>query len=148
MSLGRGIAGILVVIAIAYLFSYDRKRIDWKLVGGGLLIQLVLALSILYIPIVGSLFKSLGIVFVKLMDFTSAGLNFLLGPYASKSAGFSFLLHSLPIVVFLLGFGLYLLLLGNYSESSRRVVVAAAESDEYIRNRRFGCVWKYLFRDD
>ena len=100
MSLGRGIAGILVVIAIAYLFSYDRKRIDWKLVGGGLLIQLVLALSILYIPIVGSLFKSLGIVFVKLMDFTSAGLNFLLGPYASKSAGFSFLLHSLPIVVF------------------------------------------------
>ena len=100
MSLGRGIAGILVVIAIAYLFSYDRKRIDWKLVGGGLLIQLVLALSILYIPIVGSLFKSLGIIFVKLMDFTSAGLDFLLGPYASKSAGFSFLLHSLPIVVF------------------------------------------------
>ena len=86
MSLGRGIAGILVVIAIAYLFSYDRKRIDWKLVGGGLLIQLVLALSILYIPIVGSLFKSLGIIFVKLMDFTSAGLDFLLGPYASKSA--------------------------------------------------------------
>ena len=47
MSLGRGIAGILVVIAIAYLFSYDRKRIDWKLVGGGLLIQLVLAYRIL-----------------------------------------------------------------------------------------------------
>ena len=100
MSLGRGIAGVLMVIAIAYLFSYDRKRIDWKLVGGGLLIQLVLALSILYIPIVGSLFKSLGIIFVKLMDFTSAGLKFLLGPYASAAAGFSFLLHSLPIVVF------------------------------------------------
>ena len=59
-----------------------------------------IALSILYIPIVGSLFKSLGIIFVKLMDFTSAGLDFLLGPYASKSAGFSFLLHSLPIVIF------------------------------------------------
>ena len=103
MSLGRGIAGILVVIAIAYLFSYDRKRIDWKLVGGGLLIQLVLALSILYIPIVGSLFKSLGIIFVKLMDFTSAGLD--------------------------------------YPESSRRVVVVTAEGNEYIRYRRFGCLW-------
>ena len=34
------------------------------------------------------------------MDFTDAGLTFLLGPYASKAAGFSFLLHSLPIVIF------------------------------------------------
>ena len=100
MSLGRGILGIIAVLLICYLLSYDRKRIDWKLVGGGLLIQIVLALSILYIPVVGDIFKSLGIIFVKIMDFTNAGLEFLLGPYASKSAGFSFLLHSLPIVVF------------------------------------------------
>ena len=33
MSLGRGIAGVLMVIAIAYLFSYDRKRIDWEAGG-------------------------------------------------------------------------------------------------------------------
>ncbi len=100
MSLVRGVTGVLAVLLISYLLSYDKKRIDWKLVGGGLLIQIVLALSILYIPIVGSLFKSLGIVFVKIMDFTNAGLEFLLGPYANKAAGFSFLLHSLPIVIF------------------------------------------------
>lgn len=100
MSLGRGILGILAVLLICYLLSYNRKQIDWKLVGGGLLIQIVLALSILYVPVVGDIFKSLGIIFVKIMDFTNAGLEFLLGPYASKSAGFSFLLHSLPIVVF------------------------------------------------
>lgn len=100
MSLIRGVIGVLVVLLISYLLSYDRKHIDWKLVGGGLFLQIVLALSILYIPVVGSLFKSLGIVFVKIMDFTSAGLEFLLGPYADKSSGFSFLLHSLPIVVF------------------------------------------------
>ena len=100
MSLGRGILGILAVLLICYLLSYNRKQIDWKLVGGGLLIQIALALSILYVPVVGDIFKSLGIIFVKIMDFTNAGLEFLLGPYASKSAGFSFLLHSLPIVVF------------------------------------------------
>lgn len=54
MSLVRGVTGVLAVLLISYLLSYDKKRIDWKLVGGGLLIQIVLALSILYIPIVGS----------------------------------------------------------------------------------------------
>ena len=100
ISLARGLVGIASVLAISYLLSYDRKRIDWRLVGGGLLIQLVLALSILYVPPVGALVEALGKVFVKLMDFTGDGLDFLLGPYASKAAGFSFLLHSLPIVIF------------------------------------------------
>ena len=139
MSLGRGIAGILVVIAIAYLFSYDRKRIDWKLVGGGLLIQLVLALSILYIPIVGSLFKSLGIIFVKLMDFTSAGVP--VRSVCIEVGRIQFLASFFADRCFLLGFGFYLLLLGNYPESSRRVVVVTAEGNEYIRYRRFGCLW-------
>ena len=80
--------------------SYDRKRIDWKLVGGGLFMQIVFALAVLYVPFVGSLLEGCGKIFVKLMDFTDAGLTFLLGPYASKAAGFSFLLHSLPIVIF------------------------------------------------
>lgn len=33
----RGIVGISTVLGVAYLMSYDRKRVDWKLVGGGLL---------------------------------------------------------------------------------------------------------------
>lgn len=96
----KGIIGIGVVVAVAYLFSSDRKRIDWQLVGCGLLLQVVLALAVLYVPFVSSFFQFLGKIFIKLMDFTGAGLSFLLGPYASKSNGFSFLLHSLPIVVF------------------------------------------------
>ena len=62
--------------------------------------QIVFALAVLYVPFVGSLLEGCGKIFVKLMDFTDAGLTFLLGPYASKAAGFSFLLHSLPIVIF------------------------------------------------
>lgn len=96
----RGMLGMLSILAVCYLVSYDRRRIDWKLVGGGLALQLLLALSILYIPFVGSLFEWIGKAFVKLMDFTHAGIAFLLGPYADKTKGFSFLLHSLPIVIF------------------------------------------------
>ena len=100
VSLLRGLLGIITILGIAYAMSYDRKRIDWKLVGGGLFMQIVFALAVLYVPFVGSLLEGCGKIFVKLMDFTDAGLTFLLGPYASKAAGFSFLLHSLPIVIF------------------------------------------------
>lgn len=100
ISLLRGILGIITIVAVAYALSYDRKRIDWKLVGGGLLMQIVFALAVLYVPFIGGLLEGLGKIFVKLMDFTDAGLSFLLGPYASKSNGFSFLIHSLPIVIF------------------------------------------------
>ena len=42
----RGIVGIATVLGVAYLMSYDRKRVDWKLVGGGLFMQFVFALCI------------------------------------------------------------------------------------------------------
>lgn len=100
MEILRGIVGIFFVVLIAYLFSSDRKRIDWKLVGGGLFLLFAFALAILHVPFIGVFFQYLGKAFIKLMDFTGDGLSFLLGPYASKANGFSFLLHSLPIVVF------------------------------------------------
>ncbi|MCC8154214.1 MAG: hypothetical protein LIP01_08390 [Tannerellaceae bacterium] len=36
------------------------KKIDWKLIGGGLLMQFLLALAILYVPFVGNLFEWIG----------------------------------------------------------------------------------------
>lgn len=99
-SLLRGILGIVTVLAVAYAMSYDRKRIDWKLIGGGLVMQVIFALAVLYIPFVGTALEWLGKAFIKLMDFTQAGVGFLLGPYATKSKGFIFLIHSLPVVIF------------------------------------------------
>lgn len=99
-SLLRGILGIVTVLAVAYAMSYDRKRIDWKLIGGGLIMQVVFALAVLYIPFVGTALEWTGKAFIKLMDFTQAGVGFLLGPYATKSKGFVFLIHSLPVVIF------------------------------------------------
>lgn len=99
-SLLRGILGIITVLAVAYAMSYDRKRIDWKLIGGGLIMQVIFALAVLYIPFIGTALEWLGKAFIKLMDFTQAGVGFLLGPYATKSKGFIFLIHSLPVVIF------------------------------------------------
>lgn len=99
-SLLRGLLGIATIVGVAYLMSYDRKRIDWKLVAGGLFMQLVFALAVLYVPFVGSVLEWIGRAFIKLMDFTQAGVVFLLGPLVTKSQGFIFLLNSLPVVIF------------------------------------------------
>mgnify|MGYP000382203426 CR=1 FL=1 len=40
----RGIVGIATVLGVAYLMSYDRKRVDWKLVGADCLCSLSLLL--------------------------------------------------------------------------------------------------------
>ena len=66
VSLLRGLLGIITILGIAYAMSYDRKRIDWKLVGGGLFMQIVFALAVLYVPFVGSLLEGCGKIFVKL----------------------------------------------------------------------------------
>ena len=96
----RGIVGISTVLGVAYLMSYDRKRVDWKLVGGGLFMQFVFALAVLYVPVVGIVLEWVGKAFIKLMDFTQSGVAFLLGPLVTKSEGFIFLLNSLPVVIF------------------------------------------------
>lgn len=96
----RGLLGIATLLAIALALSEHRRRIDWRLVGGGLLMQLLFALAILHLPLVSHLLEGCGKLFVKIMEFTGEGLTFLLGPYASRANGFSFLLHSLPVVIF------------------------------------------------
>ena len=96
----RGIVGISTVLGVAYLMSYDRKRVDWKLVGGGLLMQFFFALAVLYVPVVGIALDWVGKAVIKLMDFTQSGVAFLLGPLVTKSEGFIFLLNSLPVVIF------------------------------------------------
>jgi CNT family concentrative nucleoside transporter len=74
----RGLLGMAVLIAIAWVFSTDRKAIAWKTVATGLLIQLALAIGILYVPFLQVFFELIGKVFVKILAFTNEGVTFLL----------------------------------------------------------------------
>ena len=49
-SLLRGLLGVLTLLVAAWLMSSDRKRIDWKLVGGGLFLEIVIVLAVLFVP--------------------------------------------------------------------------------------------------
>lgn len=74
----RGLLGMAVLIGIAWVFSTNRKAISWRMVGTGLLIQLLLALGILFLPFFQLFFEGIGKGFVKILAFTNEGVTFLL----------------------------------------------------------------------
>ncbi|NHN28057.1 Na+ dependent nucleoside transporter [Flavobacterium jejuense] len=101
IGIGRGILGMAALLAIAFLFSANRKAINWKTVAIGLVAQLILAIGILKVPFVQSFFDFVGKLFTKVLEFTRAGSIFLLGDMMDiKSYGFIFLFQVLPTIIF------------------------------------------------
>lgn len=100
-SLTRGAIGMLALIAIGYLFSSNRKAINWKTVTVGLAAQLVLAIGVLKVPFIKSIFEFIGGIFVLILDFTKSGSTFLLGGMMNADTfGFIFLFQVLPTIIF------------------------------------------------
>ncbi|HLT52392.1 MAG TPA: nucleoside transporter C-terminal domain-containing protein [Flavobacteriaceae bacterium] len=100
-SLLRGMLGMVVLVAISYLLSKNRKAINWKTIGLGLLAQLLLAIGVLKVSFVQKIFEFVGGFFVKILDFTQAGSEFLLGGLMDVNHyGFIFLFQVLPTIIF------------------------------------------------
>lgn len=100
-SLWRGVMGMLALLILAFLFSSNKKAIRWKTVGIGLSAQLLLAIGVLKVPFIQSAFEFVGKIFVKILDFTQAGSEFLLGGMMNvESFGFIFLFQVLPTIIF------------------------------------------------
>tara|TARA_B110001450_G_scaffold103392_1_gene97899 strand:- start:9 stop:1322 length:1314 start_codon:yes stop_codon:yes gene_type:complete len=107
VSILRGIIGIAVVISIAFLFSEKKSRIPWKIVGIGLLFQIVLAFLILnpfgvsFLEYFRLGFQLLGKIFVAILDFSKAGADFLFGSFLdTEKHGFLFAFQVLPTIIF------------------------------------------------
>ncbi len=101
-SLWRGILGMLVLLLIAYLFSSNRKAINWKTVGIGLLLQLVIAIGVLKVPFVQLIFEKIGKIFVSILEFTRAGSKFLFEGLVVDTGtfGYIFAFQVLPTIIF------------------------------------------------
>lgn len=100
-SIWRGALGMFSLIFIAFLFSSNRRAINWKTIGVGLSAQLLLAVGVLKIVFVQKIFEFVGSIFVLILDFTAAGSEFLLGGMMDvESFGFIFLFQVLPTIIF------------------------------------------------
>ena len=96
-----GVIGLICILGIAVLFSEDRKRINWRLVGTGLLLQIIFALLILKVPAGRAVFEWVSGGITKLLDFTKEGSKFLFGPLLdTDKIGMIFALQVLPTIIF------------------------------------------------
>lgn len=100
-SLLRGALGMIMLVLIAFLFSNNKRAVNWKTVGIGLSAQLILAIGVLKISVVKSAFEFVGQLFILVLDFTRAGSAFLLGNMMDiNSFGYIFLFQVLPTIIF------------------------------------------------
>ncbi len=102
MNLLRGALGMLVLVLIAFLFSANRKAINWKTVGIGLGLQLIIALGVLKVRVVQLVFEWIGERFIDILEFTRAGSKFLFEGLVvdMDTFGYIFAFQVLPTIIF------------------------------------------------
>ncbi len=97
----RGLLGLASIVLIAYVFSNNRQKIAWKVVGIGLLIQFLLAIGVLQVPLVRDFFEFIGSIFLVILNSTAAGTEFLFGDFIDTTKfGYIFALQVLPTIIF------------------------------------------------
>jgi CNT family concentrative nucleoside transporter len=96
-----GLFGLSVLISIAWLFSNNKRAVDWKLIGTGVFLQIAFAALVLLVPGGKDVFDALGHGFVKVLSFVNAGSGFIFGSLMDTSRfGFIFAFQVLPTIIF------------------------------------------------
>ena len=101
-TLWRGLLGMISLLIIAFLFSSNRRAIDWKTVGLGISLQLIIAIGVLKVGFIQKAFEWVGGLFVSVLDFTRAGSKFLFEGLVvdMDKFGFIFAFQVLPTIIF------------------------------------------------
>ena len=99
-----GLIGIVVLLAIAFALSNNRKQINMRIIGWGLGLQAIFAIFILKTPIGGPLFGFLDKAVRKLVSFSDAGSDFLFKSFVPDvgyhDAMINFAFRALPVIIF------------------------------------------------
>ncbi|NOT64419.1 MAG: nucleoside permease nupX, partial [Acidobacteria bacterium] len=99
------LVGFFAFALIAWLCSAHRRRVNWKTIGGGMALQLVIGLLVFRAPGSRQFFLKLNDAVLALLEVSRSGMNFLLGPLAlgpneKGSIGFILAFQALPIAIF------------------------------------------------
>ena len=92
------ILGLLVIMGLAWLIGDRNRRVSWRIVGGGLLLQFVLALFILKTAVGVGIFQALGDFSAALLGYVDAGSFFVFG---ADYAHHFFAFRVLPTIIFI-----------------------------------------------
>ena len=108
-----GLLGLVVILAVAWLFSTHKKQIKLRLILWGMGLQFAFALLVLKTDF-GLIFKRIGDGVNAMLEFAEVGSQFLFGPLGTKAGpyGVIFAFQVLPIVIFIASFFSILYYLG------------------------------------
>ncbi len=96
-----GLFGLASLIGIAWVFSLNRRAVDWRLVLTGISLQIGFAALVLLVPGGKDVFDALGQGFVKVLSFVGDGSKFIFGGLMDTSKfGFIFAFQVLPTIIF------------------------------------------------
>ncbi len=103
-----GLLGVVLILAVAFLFSNNRKAINYRTVGVGLLLQILLGIFILKTALGKEIFSALGKGVTRIIDFSNDGAMFVFGPLAQNDlvskafggGGFIFFFKIIPTIIF------------------------------------------------
>ncbi len=103
-------AGIFVLMAVAWCLSAGRRNMNWRVIGWGVGLQLLVALLIFVVPAGARVFLVVNDVVVSILDSAGAGARFVFGPLAlgpgqvsdegAKSLGFILAFQAFPTIIF------------------------------------------------
>ncbi|WP_058833923.1 NupC/NupG family nucleoside CNT transporter [Luteimonas abyssi] len=98
---GFGLFGLAVLVGIVWLFSNNKRRVDWRLVVTGLSLQIAFAAVVLLVPGGREVFDFLGHGFVRILGFVNDGSRFIFGDLMNtETYGFIFAFQVLPTIIF------------------------------------------------
>ncbi|NVJ60545.1 MAG: NupC/NupG family nucleoside CNT transporter [Gammaproteobacteria bacterium] len=101
----RGFLAIAFVLGVAFLFSTNKKNINWRTVLLALLVQILLGAFVLYLDFGKAVLLGITTGVNQLLSHATDGINFMFGGLANKdSYGFVFAFHVLPVIVFFSAF--------------------------------------------
>jgi CNT family concentrative nucleoside transporter len=103
-------SGIFILIAFAWIFSSDKKNMNWRVIIWGIILQIIIALFIFVVPAGSKLFLFINSTVIKVLDSASAGARFVFGRLAlapgqvsesgEVSLGFILAFQAFPTIIF------------------------------------------------
>ncbi|MBQ0771425.1 MAG: CNT family concentrative nucleoside transporter [Parasphingorhabdus sp.] len=101
MSILTSIAGMALILLIAFGLSTGRRNIRLRVVGAAFALQAGIAVIVLYIPAGKRIIEAMAFGVSNLLNYASAGTKFIFGPLASpEMGGTSFAISALPVIIF------------------------------------------------
>lgn len=112
MKLLLNIVGILLVLAISWLISWDRKSVKWKKVGVALITELIIAILVVKVPIGQKIITLLSNGLTAVINCGNEGLTFVFGDLFTSDLSI-FIIKGLGNIIFVSAFVSVLYYLGT-----------------------------------